>query len=65
MKTSPFNVYYNFYHVTPLRTQNIISRVLCTKRVTQKDEPWQAKEVGLDKVEKIAPNVVLVEGVAS
>ena len=42
-----------------------MSRVLGTKTVTQKDEPWQAKEVGLDKVEKIAPNVVLVEGVAS
>ena len=33
------------------------------ERVTQKDEPWEAKEVGDDEVEKIAPNIALVDGV--
>ena len=33
------------------------------ERVTQKDEPWEAKEVGHDEVEKIAPYIALVDGV--
>ena len=33
------------------------------ERVTQKDKPWEAKEVGHDEVEKIAPNIALVDGV--